>query len=114
MHLFDVLTQASVFANLTLLVVLLPLPAGVLYAVRPSESRLALMRPLSLASMFAALAGALAGIANLLDAAAMTTGPLLRRPVLLGLAETLVPLLLASSVLAVAWLGVAVGFRRAS
>ena len=37
---------------------------GVAYALRPSEARLALMRPLSLASLFAALAGFASGLIN--------------------------------------------------
>jgi hypothetical protein len=60
------LTHTSLVARLGLLVSISPMVMGVVYAVRPSERRLALMRPLSLAGIFAALCNLLVGLANAL------------------------------------------------
>ena len=56
------LAQTSVVAKLGLLVGLAPLVLGMLYAIRPSERRLALMRPISLAAIFAALCTMIVGM----------------------------------------------------
>src|SRR5262245_33656983 len=60
------LRQASVFALLTLILVFVPLVMAVVYVIRPTERHLALMRPLSLAGLFAALAGSVLGFINVL------------------------------------------------
>jgi hypothetical protein len=96
---------------------LLALATAIGFAVRPSEQGLAVLRPLSAATTFAALAAFLLGIANALVV-------LVRRlegagdpaeawrVFLAGLAEGTVPLILACSLLAVCWLLAAVGLRR--
>src|SRR3954471_5556426 len=85
------------------------------YAVRPAERKLALMRPLSLASIFAAIGSLTAGIATILKGAAATGtwSPKGLAALLEGCAETLIPIFVAFGFLAVAWLLVAVGARRA-
>ena len=45
MELFNMLGQASIMARVSLLVTLFPLAAGLAYLFRPTEQRLALMRP---------------------------------------------------------------------
>lgn len=87
---------------------------AIAYAIRPTERRLALMRPLSLASIFAAICSFSQGMAQVLQGVgasapfdAMDVGR-----VFMGLAETFVPLFVAFAFLAVAWLLVAVGLRR--
>jgi hypothetical protein len=110
--LFQVLTQASVVALLSLIVSVLPLGAGVAYVVRPTEQRLALMRPVSLAGIFAALCGLLSGLVNTLRMVAVSVPPVESRIVALALAEALVPLFIAFGCLTVAWLCVALGLRR--
>lgn len=82
------------------------------YAIRPSERRLALMRPLSLATIFAALFSFTAGLAMVLDGLSATTGPVVWSRVAAGAAESLVPLFGAFGSLTVAWVLVALGFRR--
>lgn len=84
------------------------------YAIRPTERRLALMRPLSLASIFAALCSFFVGLANVLQGAGATTewGIHGFGRMLMGLSETLIPLFVAFALLAVAWLLVAVGHQR--
>ena len=55
MELFDMLGHASIMARVSLLVTLFPLAAGVAYLVRPTEQRLALMRPISLVGIFSGI-----------------------------------------------------------
>ena len=112
--LLDVLRQASLVALLSLIVTLLPLAAGIAYALRPTEQRLALMRPISLAGIFAALCGLLSGLVNILRLIGVNEVPVESRIVALGIAEALVPLFVAFGCLTVAWLSVALGLRRHS
>jgi multisubunit Na+/H+ antiporter MnhB subunit len=110
----DILTRAGGIAILGMVVSLAPLFTGVLYAWRPSERRLALMRPLSLAAIFAGLCTLLSGLAHvfqgLSDTQAWTDAKL--HVMAAGLAETVTPLFVAFGFLTVAWLCVAAGIRR--
>lgn len=110
------LANASVFAKLTLLIGLAPLAMGIAYAIRPSERRLLMMRPLSLASIFATLAAMIAGFVGVLVAfgtASDTSATEWHRSAV-GLAEALVPPFMTFAFLAVAWISVALGLRRQS
>ena len=107
MQLFEMLTQAGLVALLSLAVVPAPMVMGVLYAIRPSEARLALMRPLALASIFASLCSFLSGLVHNMGANPSFTGP-----VAVGLSEALVPMFVGAGCLTVAWLCVAIGLRR--
>ena len=113
MELFQMFREAGIVAKLSLFLALLPLGAGITYAVRPTEAKLALMRPLCLAGLFGALTGTFAGLLNAFRFTAMTNGASIVSGVpLLGLAESLVTLFVASGSLTVAWLCVAFGMRR--
>jgi hypothetical protein len=112
MQLFEMLGQASIMARLCLLVTLFPLAAGVAYLLRPSEQRLALMRPISLAGIFSGLGGAVLGAMNVLRFYAMNTPPPPGRIMALGAAEALVTVFVAFGCLTVAWLCGAMGMRR--
>lgn len=108
---------------ITLFVAIVGLAAlamAIRFAVRPTERGLAIVRPLSATTTFAALTAFLLGITNALvgvirrleaatDAAATAKA---WQVFLGGLAEGTVPLILAFALLAVAWLLVAVGLRR--
>ena len=87
---------------------------AVAYAHRPTERKLMLMRPLSLASVFSAIGSLTAGMATILKGAAATGnwGGHAFSNLLFGCAEALIPMFVAFSFLAVAWLLVAVGMRR--
>ena len=108
----EMLGQAGMIALLSLVVGVLPMGFGVLYALRPSEQRLALMRPVSLAAIFAGLCGLFSGFVIILRGIAVTPNPIPFRTVALGVAEALVPLFITFGGLTVAWLCVAVGLRR--
>ncbi|HVL70024.1 MAG TPA: hypothetical protein VM364_22385 [Vicinamibacterales bacterium] len=109
----EAFNHAGIFAKLGMLVAVAPLGVAIRYAVGPTEQRLAAMRPLSLAAIFAALSAFLVGAVNVLQGLAATAGPVGWNDVALGAAEALVPLFLAFGTLAVAWICVAVGMRRA-
>jgi hypothetical protein len=111
MEVFQILRAAGVVALLSIIIALLPLPAGISYALRPSEARMALMRPVSLAALFAGLAGFLSGIISMLRVVWLSeTEQSVKLAV--GLAESLVPLFVACGSLTVAWLCAALGLRR--
>ncbi len=106
------LDNASIVARLSMLVSIFPLGAGVAYVLRPSEQRLALVRPISLAGLYGALTGTVTGAINVLRSIWTSQGPVDWSVVAVGSAESLVTLLLAFGSLTVAWLCVAVGLRR--
>jgi hypothetical protein len=112
MELFTLLGQVSVVGKLSLLVTLFPLAAGAAYLIRPTEQRLALMRPISLAAIFSGLGGAVLGLMNLLRGYAINNPPPPTRIMALGASESLVTLFVAFGCLTVAWLCVALGMRR--
>lgn len=112
MDLFEMLGQASIMARLSLMVTLFPLAAGVAYLIRPTEQRLALMRPISLAGIFSGLTGAVLGLMNDLRWYATADPPPTTRLMAVGAAESLVTLFVAFGCLTVAWLCVALGMRR--
>ena len=108
----NALTQAGILALLCLVIAVTPLFLGVAYAIRPSEGRLALMRPFSLASIFASLSGLLAGVINTLVFISAGASPLNTQIIAISVAESLVPMFVGFGCLTVAWLCVAAGLRR--
>jgi hypothetical protein len=84
---------------------------SIAYVIRPTEGRLALMRPLSLASVFAAICSFTGGLSAVLRGLAASGPKLDMSAVFAGLSEALVPLFVAFAFLAVAWLLVAAGLR---
>ena len=112
MQILEFLTQAGSVALLSMFVGVVPLGFGVAYAIRPSEHRLALMRPLSLATIFAALTGLVAGLANVLRSVAVHDIPLFSGRSALGMSEALVPMFVGFGCLTIAWLCDAAGLWR--
>ncbi len=109
----DAFSQAGVFAKLSLLVGLGPPGLAMLYVARPSERTLLLMRPVSLAAIFAGISGLVAGwIAVLMNIGTTLPQPVHVAGVYVGLAESFVAPLFNFGLLAVAWLLVAIGMVR--
>jgi hypothetical protein len=110
----DLLRHAGAFALLTLIITLVPMATAVLYVINPTERHLALMRPMSLAGLFAALAGGVMGFLNVLRGIAVT--PELTQAgygrIAAGASESLVPMFFGFACLSVAWLLVAAGMSR--
>jgi len=109
----DMLGRMGILALGTMLTALLPLVAAVAYFMRPSERRLLLMRPLSLASAFAAISGFASGAAIILRGLSATGGkPEHPGAVLMGFAENWLPVHFAFGCLCAAWLLIAAGMMR--
>ena len=112
MELFSVFREASIAALVSILVSTFPIFAGFAYLIRPSEQRLAFMRPISLAALFSGLSGLLLGLINVLRGYWMSESEVSMRIMAVGTAESLVPLLLAFGSMTFAWLCVAIRFWR--
>ena len=109
----DMFGRMGIVSMGTMLTSLLPLIAAVAYFVRPTERRLLLMRPLSLAAAFAAISGFALAAAIVLRALSATGGkPEHPGAMLMGLAETWVPVHVTFGSLAASWLLVAAGMMR--
>jgi hypothetical protein len=111
MELFDMFRQMGLAALFSIVISFLPLVAGAAYLFRPSEQRLAMMRPLSLAGIFAGLNGSSLGAINTLRGLWLEP-PRDGRIIWIGAAESIVPLYVSFSCLMLAWLLVAAGMRR--
>ena len=90
------------------------LGVAISFAIRPSETKLTVLRPLSLALAFSPVGMLCAGSANTLAFASNTgfADPHTLQMLLGGLAEAMLPGAIAYSILAVAWALAAVGFHR--
>jgi len=111
MELFDMFMQMGLAALFSILVSFLPLIAAGAYLFRPTEQRLAMMRPLSLAGIFAGLNGTTLGAINVLRGFWLEP-PRDGRIAIIGAAESIVPLYVSFSCLMLAWLLIAAGMRR--
>lgn len=108
----DILSHASLVALASMFMGIVPLSMGIVYLIWPNEQRLALMRPLSLATIFAALSGSTLGVLNVLRGMGMREEPVNARLAWFGFAEALVCIFFGFACLTVAWLCVAIGMRR--
>ena len=107
------LNEISLLALLGLTVSVATVGLALLYAVRPTESRLTLMRPVSLAAIFGGLTSFLIGLINILVGIANTASVSIGwGGVAAGVAESLVSLVVTFGCLTIAWLFVAVGLQR--
>lgn len=91
------------------------LVGAALFARRPHELRLGVLRSLSWATTFAAFSGFVAGVAVTLRACAQLEGADAQqwhRFAMLGVSESSSNLILGASLLALTWLVIAVGLRR--
>jgi hypothetical protein len=102
------------------LVGLATLATAGIFAFRPAERTLGIVRPLCAATTYSALAAFFAGVVNglmglsrLLDTATDAPGSAhVWRMAIGGFAESPIPLVAGFAVVSVAWLLVAVGLRR--
>jgi hypothetical protein len=110
------ISHASLFVKFGMIVSAAPLVAGILYAFRPTERRLALMRPLSLAAIFSSVSSLLLGLANTLVYVSRTApGSTSNQPaVAASLAEAVIPCFIGFACLTAAWLAMAVSVRKTS
>src|SRR6478735_7109587 len=109
----NALRYLGIAAIFGLAITAIPLIVAILFAARPSASRLELMRPVSLAAIFAAVAGLFLGIANsLVGINRHADAPNLAAYATQAFAESAIPAFVSFALLAGAWLVVAIGMRR--
>ena len=112
--LIDMFNEAGIVGKLGILIAFGPVVCALLYAYKPTERRLALMRPLSLAAIFGGLTSFSAGVIAVLhgigrsDPTKALNWPL----IILGAGETIAALFFAFGCLTIAWLLIALGMRR--
>jgi len=103
----------SGFGKLTVAVAIAAFGLAVSHVLQPTEQKLALMRPVSLASIFATISGLLGGwIAVLGQTAATPDGHLPASTFYQGIGESLTVGFMSFGFLAAAWLLVAVAVVR--
>lgn len=112
MDFFDAFNQSGILAKLSMLVAFGPPGLAIAYVLRPSERKLAIMRPVSLAAIFAGISGLVAGLIAILMGMAATPPPVNMANVYVGLSEALVAPFVNFGSLGAAWLLVAVGMMR--
>ena len=111
--LVDLFREISLFAKLTVVVAIGAFALAGAYAVRPTEQKLVLMRPVSLASIFATISGLFGGWIGVLTAISATADVQSVMPrIYLGIADSLTVGFVCFGLLAAAWTLVAVGMLR--
>ena len=104
-NLVELFGQLSLFAKLTMAVAVVAFGLAVAYVFRPTEQKLVLMRPVSLAAIFATVSGLLGGwIAVLASIAATPDGHLPVASLYRGIAESLTVGFVSFGLLAAAWM----------
>ena len=112
-NLVELFAQISVFAKLTMAVAIVAFGLAVAYVFRPTEQKLVLMRPVSLAAIFATVSGLLGGWIVLLQGLPATPdGHILVASLSQGIAESLTVGFVSFGLLAAGWMLVAVGMLR--
>ena len=114
-NLVDLFGAISVFGKLTMAVAIFAFGLAAAYVFRPSEQKLVLMRPVSLASIFATISGLLGGwitVLQALPATAVVDGHLPVPEFYRGIGESLTVGFVSFGLLAAAWMLVAVGVLR--
>ena len=113
MNIWELWVQLSVFAKLTMAVAIVAFALAAAYVFRPTEQKLVLMRPVSLASIFATVSGLLGGwIALLQSLPATPDGHIPVASLAQGISESLTVGFVSFGLLAAAWMLVAVGMLR--
>ena len=113
MNIWELWVQLSVFAKLTMAVAIVAFALAAAYVFRPTEQKLVLMRPVSLAAIFATVSGLLGGwIGVLASIPATPDGHLPMPSIYRGIAESLTVGFVSFGLLAAAWMLVAVGGLR--
>ncbi len=109
----EILANAGIMALASMFVGVLPLAMAIVYALWPAEPRLALVRTLSLATVFASVSGTALGLLNELRyVGVVQPSPDFTSRVAIGLAESLVTLFFGFGCLTVTWLCVTIGLWR--
>jgi hypothetical protein len=113
MMILESLRAFSVLGLLGLVVSVGTVGLALMYAIKPKESVLILVRPMSLAAIFGGLTSFTVGITTVMIGISNSGfTEQMWRGAAVGAAESLVALLVAFGCLTIAWLLVALGIRR--
>ena len=105
--------QGGLSMWLILVLGLLTLAVAVSFAVTPTERKLSMIRPLSLATVFSVLGGIAADLGATMKALSSSPEYMASPAALLaGIGESMVPGILGFTLLSLAWLVAAAGLRR--
>lgn len=89
---------------------------SVSFLVRPTETKLAFIRPLSVATTYASIVGVVCGLALTLTRISWeiegSPGVMNKALLLGGISESLVPSIIGFSLLTLAWVAVSLGMRK--
>jgi len=111
--LVELFREISVFAKLTIMVAVAAFALAVGYAARPTDHKLVLLRPVSLAAIFATVSGLFGGWIAVLSGIAATADRQAAAPAIFrGIADSLTVGFVSFGLLAAGWLLVAVGMLR--
>jgi hypothetical protein len=113
----DVTFSGYFHIAVTLLFSIITLSLALSFAVRPTDKKLEILRPMSWATLFSILAAIAGGIgATTLHASLAQSGGQtdVFNQVMRGLAEAMVPAVFGFALLALGWMLVSVGLRRQS
>jgi len=109
----ELFREISLFAKLTIVVAIAAFGLAVGYAARPTEQKLVLMRPVSLAAIFATISGLFGGWIAVLTGISATADVQSAMPrIYRGIADSLTVGFVCFGLLAAAWSLVAVGMLR--
>jgi hypothetical protein len=112
-NLLELFQQLSLFAKLTMAIAIAAFGLAVSYVIRPTANKLTLMRPVSLATIFATVSGLLGGwIVVFGETAATPDGHFPPASFYRGVSESIIVGFVCFGFLAAAWLLVAVGLLR--
>jgi hypothetical protein len=113
MNIPELWVSLSVFAKLTMAVAVVAFALAAAYVFRPTEQKLVLMRPVSLAAIFATISGLIGGWIVLLQGVPATPdGHIPVASLSQGMSESLTVGFVSFGLLAAAWMLVAVGMLR--
>jgi hypothetical protein len=108
----EAITRLGLVAIAGILVTAVPLLVAIPFAFRPNERQLGLMRPLTLAGIFAATANTAIALAGTFLVLSRRGGDIQPGHYYAMLAETTVVPFLSFVLLSTAWLCIALGMRR--
>ena len=111
----EMFRQLGILALLSIAVSISVFVVAISYAIKPTERKLLIMRPMSLAALFAGISGFLAGWAFMLRGMAFTAPGQGPTPAMyMGGAENFAMGFACFGFLAAAWMMVAIGMARRS
>lgn len=112
-NLIHALPDIPTVAKLPMLIAVVAFGLAAAYVLRPTVQKLAMMRPFSLAVIFATVSGMLGGWIDILQGIAATPdGHMPNAALWLGIATSLITGFVCLAFLAAAWVLVAVGMLR--